>query len=918
MDPRVGGAGGLGRGGRTVAQQQQQQQQRSLLYVAGAATVGFMFLMYLIIGRQLRSFDETALAIMERVDRQMGLQTSTIHTYMTDIMRNETRQVLEELDDASDLQLLHVKRMTNLLTNHTHIVSNAFEDQVALQKGQLRLIMNALRDTEHLQEGQQSPKSTVAQQQLMQTVLNQTAYAVATLRAQRRSEKALLEVLHILQEQADSSGTFQASVERTLRDVLSAMQKHTEIQQAAQETLDALSGLLASQTVQQGPGKGVVSTSSKEQDRIHDVLKALVAHLRNQEKESSSSLTQMEVTRTLDAILAAVRNKTDFRSIRQSLLLQTTSIERLHTRLSALEVKLPTLEDLAILRESETKTNAEGGVTAPDIQAAILGLLQESKKQTQRVSELQEKVLALDEDMRGEGGPGRVSLLVSLLKESHNQTDILGNVVGRLEGVQRSVRERCQAGGGGTSGDGVGMEAVSGEGTSQSGGDGGQASGESGGGSGSSSTGKEWLKSSEVTKHKVDFADAGAWQQHDLVGSPSFMRFSGHRLAARKLAAIGIGMRATVDTLNVKACRWVGREASLDGQVSVFLSGSTREMQSGVIVLQCVFDDDVPSNGGYLTASVNGQDDYVLYREEIGEFATLDPTGPFPSPLTMCVSPLWTTTEVRLLREFLEYHRLLGVEHFVFYDGGGISPEMWSHFAQEERQGLVELVPIHGIERQGQDGLGELLANHDCLHASTYTSQWVLYAEANEYLWTPFPDKLQNVLKAYSDDAWLTHGSIWWASSKCKEAPPPPEEGEDANRGDGFSIERMIFRWPYVLCHDPGQYPDRRFCLGNNGHRKLICDPRRVTLVEFNGPNPKEESRGTHLSTDLLAHLYYQRMLEFPQEMCAEVIPDEAPIVFWYRNYDAERFAQSLRSGRHCNFTAGGCIEASTGDRRRR
>ena len=47
------------------------------------------------------------------------------------------------------------------------------------------------------------------------------------------------------------------------------------------------------------------------------------------------------------------------------------------------------------------------------------------------------------------------------------------------------------------------------------------------------------------------------------------------------------------------------------------------------------------------------------------------------------------------MREFVEYHRLLGVDHFVFHDAGFADPLGFeAHFRHELDSGLVRLVRL--------------------------------------------------------------------------------------------------------------------------------------------------------------------------------------------------------------------------------
>ena len=89
-----------------------------------------------------------------------------------------------------------------------------------------------------------------------------------------------------------------------------------------------------------------------------------------------------------------------------------------------------------------------------------------------------------------------------------------------------------------------------------------------------------------------------------------------------------------------------------------------------------------------------------LCREDKPSPPAAPAEGPFPHLVTLCVSPLKEAgVRARAVREFVEYHRLLGVSHFDFYDAGFAgSLAFESHFQHELDTGLVRLVRLDELE----------------------------------------------------------------------------------------------------------------------------------------------------------------------------------------------------------------------------
>ena len=108
----------------------------------------------------------------------------------------------------------------------------------------------------------------------------------------------------------------------------------------------------------------------------------------------------------------------------------------------------------------------------------------------------------------------------------------------------------------------------------------------------------------------------------------------------------------------------------------------------------------------------------------------------------------------------------------------------------------------------------------------------MLYAQLNEFISiNALQTTLPSFLSAYSSSAWLSVGSLWWSSWKCRpETNKRKGEGsEGEGEGEEFWFERMVFRWPSPVCHDKAGVADERICLGRSGFRKVIVDPRKVS-----------------------------------------------------------------------------------------
>ncbi|CAI7931905.1 unnamed protein product, partial [Closterium sp. NIES-54] len=218
---------------------------------------------------------------------------------------------------------------------------------------------------------------------------------------------------------------------------------------------------------------------------------------------------------------------------------------------------------------------------------------------------------------------------------------------------------------------------------------------------------------------------------------------------------------------------------------------------------------------------------FVLYSERPNEHEALDPpASDLPVEVLVCALPPDPAHPVPLhsLHEFLEFYRLSGAARVVLYDNGAWQEGgMAEQVVGQVERGEVVVVPFHGSRDHELYRQGKGLAAQDCAWGAGYTARWVVPAELNEFLFTgSHPAALPAFLRAHSAAAVVTVGSLWWSSAKCSL-----DFGAGSQGGDKFWVERMLYRWPWPVCHDTSAFPDANLCLGETGYRKPIVDPRK-------------------------------------------------------------------------------------------
>lgn len=119
--------------------------------------------------------------------------------------------------------------------------------------------------------------------------------------------------------------------------------------------------------------------------------------------------------------------------------------------------------------------------------------------------------------------------------------------------------------------------------------------------------------------------------------------------------------------------------------------------------------------------------------------------------------------ESAYLKEWIEFHRMMGVSHFFIYDNGSSDGTM-ELLESYVGQGLVTLVHwadfLKGWEGvAGTSGRSQKLAMLHCLANFGHLAEWVAFIDADEFLFPTAADSLAKVLHDYED---LDSLSVYW------------------------------------------------------------------------------------------------------------------------------------------------------------
>ncbi len=157
--------------------------------------------------------------------------------------------------------------------------------------------------------------------------------------------------------------------------------------------------------------------------------------------------------------------------------------------------------------------------------------------------------------------------------------------------------------------------------------------------------------------------------------------------------------------------------------------------------------------------------------------------------------------EARFLKEWIEFHQLVGVDHFYLYNNLS-QDEYQSVLAPYIENGTVELYdwPYKSHSKK-------TAAYQNCLKNAMTTVKWMAFIDTDEYLLPVQENTLSSVLEEFSDYGGLIVYSIPFGTSGVSKIPQ-----------DILMIEALLLK---------GTYPESQ-----SNQFKSIVRPRRVKQIE--------------------------------------------------------------------------------------
>eukprot|EP00270_Netrium_digitus_P007046 TRINITY_DN2037_c0_g1_i1.p1 TRINITY_DN2037_c0_g1~~TRINITY_DN2037_c0_g1_i1.p1 ORF type:complete len:474 (+),score=90.29 TRINITY_DN2037_c0_g1_i1:69-1490(+) len=322
-----------------------------------------------------------------------------------------------------------------------------------------------------------------------------------------------------------------------------------------------------------------------------------------------------------------------------------------------------------------------------------------------------------------------------------------------------------------------------------------------------------------------------------------FVAVSAHRTSSRTFAVIGESSVLAQKHFGapVDYCEWAGTDTKQDEKKIQGKANCTTDIPDGgsglyeTVLVECIFEQNVgnDSRGGSLSVGKKQQgDDFVVYEEEPNQFNTTEQIPQYD--VVVCGQPMFGNIRPGVVLDWLVYHSELlsrggKTVHFFLYDFGLPDSDVHKVLSVFETTGHATVIVMEEHEEYNNWWHHRQTSNHDCLYRSHTAARWALFLDFEEFLIVPqgkiFSDFLKNLQIPV-----VSIGSFSINPKHCLA---------NESSSDGSIIERMVWRQPTPFCKN--ETLDKNFCLGADGHRRLLIQPFLVSSVGAHAPHKPEE-----------------------------------------------------------------------------
>jgi hypothetical protein len=212
--------------------------------------------------------------------------------------------------------------------------------------------------------------------------------------------------------------------------------------------------------------------------------------------------------------------------------------------------------------------------------------------------------------------------------------------------------------------------------------------------------------------------------------------------------------------------------------------------------------------------------------------------------------------EARFLKEWITFHRMVGVEHFYLFNNAS-SDDFFQVLEPFIRQGTVDLINWNTRDARGGDWVYiETEALNSALRLARGRSKWLAFIDTDEFLYPVHADSLPNLLKDFEQYGSLSVRYNMFGTSNVKKIGPTDlliEKLTHSCSEDSFHnhMFKPIVRPEYVDCCENSHY-----CLMLSGFNSVTEDFEPLTYHSIRSVK----------NTKLAVNHYWTRDIAFFEE----------------------------------------------------
>jgi hypothetical protein len=205
--------------------------------------------------------------------------------------------------------------------------------------------------------------------------------------------------------------------------------------------------------------------------------------------------------------------------------------------------------------------------------------------------------------------------------------------------------------------------------------------------------------------------------------------------------------------------------------------------------------------------------------------------------------------EAPYLREWIEFHRLVGVERFFLYD----------NMSTDEHRDVVDDYAADGTavlhewpHHPGQGG-----AYDHCLAEHGHESRWIAFLDLDEFLFSPSAEPVSELLHDYEQWAGVGVNRAVYGSSGHR------------NRPEGLVIESYLTWWPKMVTAIKSIIDPRRVIRHQNPHA-FVYREGEFAVDEHKRPIERWRTDEYTMETLRINHYYTKSETEFRGKLAHE------------------------------------------------